>query len=81
MGPVKETPAGTPAELREWVLREADEAEVKFIKLWFTDVVGRLKSFAITREELDDALAHGMGFDGSSVTGFVGPVSIRQPTP
>ena len=70
MGPVKETPAGTPAELREWVLREADEAEVKFIKLWFTDVVGRLKSFAITREELDDALAHGMGFDGSSVTGF-----------
>ncbi|MFI5050694.1 MAG: glutamine synthetase family protein [Gaiellales bacterium] len=70
MGPVKETPAGTPAELREWVLREADGAEVKFIKLWFTDVVGRLKSFAITREELDDALAHGMGFDGSSVTGF-----------
>ena len=70
MGPVKETPAGTPAELREWVLREADEAEVKFIQLWFTDVVGRLKSFAITREELEDALDHGMGFDGSSVTGF-----------
>jgi len=70
MGPVKEMPAGTPAELRQWVLREADEAEVKFIKLWFTDVVGRLKSFAITREELDDALDHGMGFDGSSVTGF-----------
>jgi glutamine synthetase len=54
----------------EEVLRQAQEGDVKFIRLWFTDVVGRLKSFAITREELEGALAEGMGFDGSSVTGF-----------
>jgi glutamine synthetase len=62
--------AGSPAELRQKVLRDVEQAEVKFIRLWFTDVVGRLKSFAITRDELADALEHGMGFDGSSVTGF-----------
>jgi glutamine synthetase len=62
--------AGTAAELRQKVLRDVEQAEVKFIRLWFTDVVGRLKSFAITRDELADALEHGMGFDGSSVTGF-----------
>ena len=58
------------AELRQKVLREVAQAEIKFIRLWFTDVVGRLKSFAITRDELEAALEHGMGFDGSSVTGF-----------
>ncbi len=58
------------AELRERVLRQADEADITFIRLWFTDVVGRLKSFAITRAELEPALVYGMGFDGSSVTGF-----------
>src|SRR5256885_6957771 len=62
--------AGAAADLRQRVLREASEAEIKFVRLWFTDVVGRLKSFAITRDELADALDHGMGFDGSSVTGF-----------
>src|SRR5262245_24688655 len=65
-----DTGAAAAAEARRQVLREVDESEIKFVKLWFTDVVGRLKSFAITREELDDALDHGMGFDGSSVTGF-----------
>src|SRR4249920_2868729 len=60
----------TAVELRDKALREATQAEVKFIRLWFTDVVGRLKSFAITRDELENALEHGMGFDGSSVTGF-----------
>jgi glutamine synthetase len=58
------------AEAREKVIRDVDAAGAKFIRLWFTDVVGRLKSFAITRDELDAALDHGMGFDGSSVTGF-----------
>jgi glutamine synthetase len=62
--------AGTTAELRQKVLRDVEQAEVKFIRLWFTDVVGRLKSFSITRDELAGALEHGMGFDGSSVTGF-----------
>jgi glutamine synthetase len=58
------------AEARDKVIRDVTQAEVKFIRLWFTDVVGRLKSFAITRDELESALDHGMGFDGSSVTGF-----------
>ena len=43
---------------------------MKFIRLWFTDILGQLKSFAITKEELEDALDGGMGFDGSSITGF-----------
>jgi len=58
------------AEACAEVRRAAEAAEIKFIRLWFTDVVGRLKSFAITRDELDGAMANGMGFDGSSVTGF-----------
>ncbi|MDX6594498.1 MAG: glutamine synthetase [Gaiellales bacterium] len=62
--------AAPAAELREKVMREVAQADVKFIRLWFTDVVGRLKSFAITRDELESALDVGMGFDGSSVTGF-----------
>jgi glutamine synthetase len=58
------------AEARESVLRRSAEEDIKFIRLWFTDVLGRLKSFAITRDELENALTQGMGFDGSSVTGF-----------
>ena len=58
------------AEACAEVRREAEEADIKFVRLWFTDVVGRLKSFAITRDELEGAMANGMGFDGSSVTGF-----------
>ncbi len=47
------------------------EAEgVRFIRLWFTDVLGQLKSFSINSSELDDAFEGGMGFDGSSITGF-----------
>jgi glutamine synthetase len=48
----------------------ADERDVRFIRLWFTDILGQLKSFSIHREELDDAFEGGMGFDGSSITGF-----------
>ncbi len=58
------------AEARTDVLRTAAEQDIKFIRLWFTDVLGRLKSFAITSDELEGALTRGMGFDGSSVTGF-----------
>lgn len=43
---------------------------MKFIRLWFTDVLGSLKSFAIPIEELENALQEGMGFDGSSIKGF-----------
>ncbi len=52
------------------VLREAEAENVKFIRLWFTDILGMLKSFAITVEELEDALESGKGFDGSSIEGF-----------
>jgi len=52
------------------VLREAETYNVKFIRLWFTDILGMLKSFAITVEELEDALDSGKGFDGSSIEGF-----------
>ncbi len=57
-------------EMREYVLKKAHENKVKFIRLWFTDVQGFLKSFAITIEELEGALSEGMGFDGSSIEGY-----------
>ena len=55
---------------KEYVLEAVREHDVKFIRLWFTDILGFLKSFAITREELEEALESGMGFDGSSIQGF-----------
>ncbi len=58
------------AESREYVLKMTKEHNVKFIRLWFTDILGFLKSFAITVEELEGALEDGMGFDGSSIEGF-----------
>ena len=56
---------------REFVLRSARENDVKFIRLWFTDILGNLKGFAITVEDLDDAIHQGVGFDGASIEGFV----------
>jgi len=60
----------TNDEGKEYVLKMAKERDVKFIKLWFTDILGMLKSFSITVEELEGALEEGMGFDGSSIEGF-----------
>ena len=57
-------------EGKEYVLKMAKEHDLKFIRLWFTDILGFLKSFAITVEELEEALEEGMGFDGSSIEGF-----------
>ena len=54
----------------EDVLKEVAERDVRFIRLWFTDMLGQLKSFSINQSELEDAFAGGMGFDGSSITGF-----------
>jgi glutamine synthetase len=48
----------------------AKENDVRFIRLWFTDILGVLKSFAISVDELEGALEEGMGFDGSSIEGF-----------
>jgi glutamine synthetase len=47
-----------------------EERDIRFIRFWFTDVLGQLKSFSINKAELDDAFEGGMGFDGSSITGF-----------
>lgn len=56
--------------LIEQVLKEAYDLDVKFIRLWFTDILGQLKSFSISIDELEGALLNGMGFDGSSITGY-----------
>jgi glutamine synthetase len=55
---------------KAYVLRLAKEHDVRFIRLWFTDILGFLKSFAITIDELEHALEEGMGFDGSAIEGF-----------
>src|SRR5919199_3894918 len=47
-----------------------DERDIRFIRFWFTDILGQLKSFSINVAELEDAFEGGMGFDGSSITGF-----------
>jgi glutamine synthetase len=55
---------------QEYVLRTVEERDVRFIRLWFTDVLGFLKSVAITAAELENAFDEGIGFDGSAVDGF-----------
>jgi len=55
---------------KEDVLRTVEEKQIKFIRFWFTDVLGFLKSFAVTPAELEGAFEEGMGFDGSSIEGF-----------
>lgn len=57
-------------EAKEYVLSMVRENDVKFIRLWFTDILGALKGFAITSQELEEALEQGVGFDGSSIEGF-----------
>ena len=55
---------------REYVVRSARENDVKFVRLWFTDILGTLKGFAINVDDLEDAIEQGVGFDGSSIEGF-----------
>jgi len=55
---------------REFVLKAAEERDIRFVQLWFTDVLGQLKAFAIPVEELPEALTEGASFDGSSIDGF-----------
>ncbi len=55
---------------KDYVLGQVEEQGIKFIRLWFTDILGSLKNFAITSEELEGALDGGMGFDGSSIEGY-----------
>ena len=55
---------------QEFVLRTIEERDIRFIRLWFTDVLGYLKSVAIAPAELEGAFAEGIGFDGSAIEGF-----------
>ena len=55
---------------REFVVRSAQENDVKIVRLWFTDILGNLKGFAITVDDMEDAIEQGVGFDGSSIEGF-----------
>ncbi|MCX6540085.1 MAG: glutamine synthetase family protein [Actinobacteria bacterium] len=57
-------------EQRNYVLHTVEERGVRLVRLWFTDVLGNLKSFAISPVELENALEDGMTFDGSSIDGF-----------
>jgi glutamine synthetase len=57
-------------ESLEYVLQQCRQHDVKFIRLWFSDILGSLKSFAITFEELAQALDEGVGFDGAAIEGF-----------
>ena len=54
----------------EFVLRSMEERGIRFVRLWFTDVLGSLKSVAITPAEVEGAIAEGVGFDGSAIEGF-----------
>jgi glutamine synthetase len=54
----------------EFVLRTIEERDIRFVRLWFTDVLGTLKSVAVAPAELEGAFAEGIGFDGSAIEGF-----------
>ena len=57
-------------KLRQEVIDRADRHQVQVVALWFTDILGQLKSFVVPRHQLEEALEEGLGFDGSSVEGF-----------
>ncbi|MCP4631393.1 MAG: glutamine synthetase [candidate division Zixibacteria bacterium] len=56
---------------KEDILRLIEENDVRYIRLWFTDILGRLKGMSITKSEIANVLEEGQGFDGSSIEGFV----------
>ncbi|MBA2763773.1 MAG: glutamine synthetase, partial [Thermoleophilaceae bacterium] len=62
--------ATSDPEARKGVLKRIKDEKVEYVLFWFTDLEGHLKSFAITPGEIETALDDGMGFDGSSITGF-----------
>jgi glutamine synthetase len=66
MATATKTPKTDPKD----VLKQVEDDGIEFIRFWFTDIEGTLKSFAVGKEELEEAFEDGMGFDGSSITGF-----------
>src|ERR671927_908116 len=61
---------GERPSTKDDVVAFVEDHGIRFIRLWFTDILGQLKSFSINSQDLDDAFEGGMGFDGSSITGF-----------
>ena len=57
----------------DYVLRSVEQRDIRFVRLWFVDILGRLKNFAISPEDLDVAFEEGIGFDGSAIEGFATP--------
>ena len=57
----------------DYVLRSVEQRDIRFVRLWFVDILGRLKNFAISREDLEVAFEEGIGFDGSAIEGFATP--------
>ena len=63
-------PVAQNARQKEFVLRTLEERGIRFVRLWFTDVLGFLKSVAVAPAELESAFDEGIGFDGSAIQGF-----------
>jgi glutamine synthetase len=59
------------ARTKEEILKLMDDNQIRYIRMWFTDILGYLKGMNITRSEIEAVLDHGQGFDGSSIEGFV----------
>ena len=57
----------------DYVLRSVEQRDIRFVRLWFVDSLGRLKNFAISPEDLEVAFEEGIGFDGSAIEGFATP--------
>lgn len=57
----------------DYVLRSVEQRDIRFVRLWFVDILGRLKNFAISPEDLEVAFEEGIGFDGSAIEGFATP--------
>lgn len=57
----------------DYVLRSVEQRDIRFVRLWFVDILGRLKNFAISPEDLEVAFEEGIGFDGSAIEGFAAP--------
>mgnify|MGYP000102076399 FL=1 len=61
----------------DYVLRSVEQRDIRFVRLWFVDILGRLKNFAISPEDLEVAFEEGIGFDGSAIEALPRP---RKPT-
>ena len=63
----------------DYVLRSVEQRDIRFVRLWFVDILGRLKNFAISPEDLEVAFEEGIGFDGSAIEGFATPEEADMP--